>query len=70
MRDHGWTLQIVKRRQRAFKIAGLTWIVERTFAWLGRNRRLSKDYEYAVQTSETMIDMAAIRIMLNQLAPA
>ena len=70
MRDHGWKLQIVKRRQRAFKIAGLTWIVERTFAWLGRNRRLSKDYEYAVQTSETMIDMAAIRIMLNQLAPA
>ena len=70
MRDHGWKLQIVKRRQRAFKIAGLTWIVERTFAWLGRNRRLSKDYEYAVQTSESMIDMAAIRIMLNQLAPA
>ena len=44
--------------------------MERTFAWLGRNRRLSKDYEYAVQTSETMIDMAAIRIMLNQLAQA
>jgi len=35
----------------------------------GRNRRLSKAYEYAVQTSETMIDMAAIRIILNQLAP-
>ena len=35
-------------------------------SWLGRNRRLSKDHEYAVQTSETMIDMAAIRIMLNQ----
>src|ERR1700756_5517717 len=58
-------LQIVKRRQRAFKIAGLTWIVERSFAWLGRNRRLSKDYEYAVQTSEIMIDIAAIRIMLK-----
>jgi hypothetical protein len=68
--DYGWKLQIVKRRQRAFNIAGLTWIVERSFAWLGRNRRLSKDYEYAVQTSETMIDMAAIRIMLNQLAQA
>ena len=36
----------------------------------GRNRRLSKDYEYIVQTSEIMIDIAAIRIMLNQLAPA
>jgi hypothetical protein len=51
----------VKRSQRAFQITGLTWIVERTFAWLGRNRRLSKDYEYCVQTSETMIDIAAIR---------
>jgi transposase len=53
----GWQLRIVKRRQRAFKITGLTWIVERSFAWLGRNRRLSKDYEYRVQTSETMIDL-------------
>ena len=48
-------IRIVKRRQRAFKITGLTWIVERSFAWLGRNRRLSKDYEYRVQTSESMI---------------
>jgi hypothetical protein len=38
-RQDGWKLQIVKRRQRAFKITGLTWIVERSFAWLGRNRR-------------------------------
>jgi putative transposase len=70
MRDDGWTLQIVKRRHRAFKITGLTWIVERSFTWLGLNRRFSKDYEYAVRTSETMIDIAAIRIMLNQLTPA
>jgi transposase len=54
----------------AFKITGLTWIVERSFVWLGRNRRFSKDYEYAVHTSETMIDIASIRIMLNRLAPA
>ena len=65
----GWQLRIVKRRQRAFKITGLTWIVERSFAWLGRNRRLSKDYEYRVQTSETMIDLASIRLMLNRIAP-
>ena len=69
-RDNGWKLQIVKRRERAFKITGLTWIVERTFAWLGRNRRLSKDYEYAVQSSEAMIDVAAIRLMLNRLSAA
>jgi putative transposase len=44
--------------------------VERSFVWLGRNRRFSKDYEYAVQTSEAMIDIATIRIMLNRLASA
>jgi transposase len=44
--------------------------VERSFAWLGRNRRMSKDYEYTVQTSEAMIDLAlaTIRLMLNRLA--
>ena len=35
LRQDGWKLQIVKRRQRSFKITGLTWIVERSFAWLG-----------------------------------
>jgi putative transposase len=68
LRQDGWKLVIVKRRQRAFKITGLTWIVERSFAWLGRNRRMSKDYEYTVQTSEAMIDLATIRLMLNRLA--
>jgi putative transposase len=69
-RGASWQLQIVKRRQRAFKVAGLTWIVERSFAWLGRNRRFSKDYEYRVQTSETMLEIAATRLILNRLAPA
>jgi transposase len=68
LRENGWKLQIVKQRQRAFKITGLTWIVERTFAWLGRNRRFSEDYEYAVQTLETMKDIASIRIMINRPA--
>jgi putative transposase len=66
LREDGWKLQIVKRRQRAFKITGLTG----SFAWLGRNRRFSKDYEYRVQTSETLLDIAAIRLMLNRLAAA
>ena len=35
--------------------------------WLGRHRRLSKDYEYCVQTSEAMLDVAAIRLLLNRL---
>ena len=67
-RRHGWRLHITKRRQRAFKVVGLTWIVERTFAWLARNRRLSKDYELKVETSEAFIDLAAIRLMLKRLA--
>ena len=62
-------MQIVKRKQRAFKVAGLTWIVERSFAWLGFNRRLSKDYECYVQTSETLLDIAAIRLMLKRVTP-
>ena len=70
LRQDGWKLQIVKRRQRAFRITGLTWIVERSFAWLGRNRRLSKDYEYCVQSSETLIEIAATRLMLNRLTQA
>ena len=65
----GWKLAIVKRCEGAFKITGLTRIVERTFVWLGRSRRLSKDYERLVQTSETMIDIATVRIMINKLAP-
>ncbi len=68
LQQDGWKLVIVKRGQRAFKITGLTWIVERSFAWLGRNRRMSKNYEYTVQTSEAMIDLATIRLMLNRLA--
>jgi putative transposase len=53
-----------------FAIAGLTWIVERSFAWLGFNRRLAKDYERRVQTSETLISIAVICLMLNRIAPA
>ena len=64
----GWQLLIVKRSEPAFKIVGLNWIVERTFAWLGRYRRLAKDYEYRVQTSETLIQIAAVRLMLGRLA--
>jgi putative transposase len=69
LRGDGWTLKIVKRKQRAFKVVGLTWMVERSLAWPGFNRRLSKDYERYVQTSETLLDIAAIRLMLNRVAP-
>ncbi|PZX10538.1 transposase [Palleronia aestuarii] len=55
---NGWRLVIVKRKEQAFRIPGLNWIVERSFAWLGQHRRMSKDYEYRVQTSETLITIA------------
>ena len=69
-RHDGYELQIIKRKQRAFKVAGLTWIVERSFAWFGLYRRLSRDYEFRVQTSEAIIDIAATRLIPNRLAVA
>ena len=59
-----------RRAQRAGLIVGLYRIVERRFAWPGRHRRLSKDHDYNVQTSETLIEIAAIRTMLHHLAQA
>jgi putative transposase len=63
-------LGIVKRPEgtKGFLLLPKRWIVERTFAWLGRYRRLSKDYEYLPQTSETMIRVAMIHLMVRRLA--
>ncbi|MCD6291412.1 MAG: transposase, partial [Anaerolineae bacterium] len=44
------------------------WVVERTFAWLGKYRRLSKDYEYLTETSEAMIYAAMTHLMVRRLA--
>jgi putative transposase len=64
------TLEIVKRRDnaRSFAVLPRRWVVERTFAWLGFHRRFSKDYEALAQTSQTMIYIAMIRLMLARLA--
>ena len=63
-------LEIVKRPEgtKGFLLLPKRWIVERTFAWLARYRRLSKDYEYLTQTSEAMIRVAMIHLMLRRLA--
>jgi hypothetical protein len=50
-------------------ITGLTWIVKRSFAWLGRNRRFGKDHEFRVRTAETKFEIAATQLTLNLLAP-
>jgi putative transposase len=67
----GWTLQIVKRNDdvKGFVVLPKRWIVERTFAWLGRYRRLSKDYETLTDSSETMIRIAMINLMVHRLKP-
>jgi putative transposase len=63
-------LEIVKRPKgvQGFQVLPWRWIVERTFGWLGRYRRLSKDYEYLTQSSEAMIRVAMIHLMVRRLA--
>ncbi len=63
-------LEIVKRSDaiKGFYVLPRRWVVERTFGWLGRHRRLSKDYEYLTETSENMIRVAMIKLMVRRLA--
>jgi putative transposase len=65
-----WELQIVERSAdtEGFAVLPHRWIVERTLGWLMRNRRLSKDYERLVQSSEAFIEVAMIGLMLKRLA--
>ena len=65
----GIELVVVKRSdtQPGFKLLPRRWVVERTFAWLGRYRRLSKDYERCTRSSEAMVYLASIRLLLNRL---
>ena len=64
-----WLLEIVHKPsgQKGFSVLPKRWIVERTFAWLNRQRRLSKDYERLPQTSEAFIYVAMIRLMLKRV---
>ena len=66
----GWKLEVVERNAdtEGFAVLPHRWIVERTLSWLRRNRRLSKDYERNVQSSETFIEVAMIRLILRRLA--
>ena len=65
-------LEIVSRPADAegFVVLPRRWVVERTFAWLGRFRRMSKDYERLGSTSERLIEIAMIHLMLKRLVPA
>ena len=67
----GWTLAIVKRADdlRGFRVLPKRWIVERTFGWLGRYRRLSKDSEERTGSGEAMLYLAMTHLMIRRLRP-
>jgi transposase len=79
------SLEIVQRRPRwvwvpkdvepeplpeGFKVIKRRWVVERTFAWICRNRRMSRDYEFLPATTEILINVVMMRLMLRRLAKA
>ncbi len=79
----GWTLEIVKPPRRwvrvpegvepppypkGFIVLPRRWVVERTLAWISRNRRMSRDYEFLAETTEVLIYVAMSRLMLKRLA--
>ncbi len=79
----GWTVEVVKRPQRwvwlpegaepplmptGFQVLKRRWVVERTFAWLGRYRRLSKDYEVLPASEEAWIYLATANLLVRRLA--
>lgn len=67
-----WVIQIVKRSDTAegFEVLPRRWVVERTFAWLGRCRRLAKDWEKTIASAEAWVLIAHIRRMTRHLARA
>ena len=66
----GLALTVVRRAagSSGFVVQPRRWVVERTLGWLGRWRRLSKDYEALPEVSEAMVTLAMIRLMLHRLA--
>ena len=81
-RQFGWRMEVphhrnrqlwryeLEEKPRGFQVLPRRWVVERTFAWLGLSRRLSKDYERLPETAETMIYGVTSRLMLRRLAHA
>lgn len=67
-----FTLEIVKRSDHAegFELLPRRWVVERTFAWLGRCRRLAKDFEKTISSSEAWIYIASVRYLTRRIARA
>ena len=68
---HGrWRLEIVKRSEPTpgFHVLPRRWVVERTLAWLNRNRRLAKDFETLIETAATWLMLASVKLLTRRLA--
>ena len=67
-----WTIEIVKRSDasRGFVLLPRRWVVERTLAWLNRNRRLAKDFEATIESAATWLYVASVKLMSRRLAAA
>jgi transposase len=66
----GWTIEIVKRATDAagFELLPRRWVVERTLAWLNRNRRLAKDFEATIASAKTWVYIASVQLLVRRLA--
>ena len=65
-----WTIEIVKRAADAagFKLLPRRWVVERTLAWLNRNRRLAKDFEASIASAKASVYIASVQLLIRRLA--
>ncbi len=65
-----WTIQVVKRSDTAkgFEVIPRRWVVERSFAWLGRNRRLAKDFERSIESATAWLFMASVQMITRRIA--
>lgn len=65
-----WTIEIVKRSDiaKGFEVIPRRWVVERTFAWLNRNRRLAKDFEASIESALTWLELACLKLLIRRLA--
>jgi transposase len=65
-----WTLEIIKRSDvaKGFVLLPRRWVVERTFAWLNRNRRLAKDFEHMVESATTWLFLASVQLITRRIA--
>ena len=65
-----WTIEIIKRSDRAkgFTVLPRRWVIERTFAWLNRYRRLAKDFEHTIASATAWLFMASVQLLARRIA--